>query len=120
MEFFELGGVTHLDRGEISVMWSSSALGRCDDLAPSTPACENNPLQSSARSMGAGFSQAPKAPIGDRQEQVGVAEFGLHQSLLGLRKSAQYQIRPAPAVVVEPTQCWISRRGLVSPLKWLI
>ena len=34
--------------------------------------------------------------------------------------SVQNQIRPAPAVVVEPTQCRIPRRDLISPFKRLI
>jgi hypothetical protein len=36
---------------------------------------------------------------------VGVVEFGLRQNIHGLSKSPQYQVRPAPTVVVGPTPC---------------
>ena len=67
----------------------------------------------------AGVSQAAKAHVGDRQEQVGITVFGLRQSIRGLSESPQYQIRPTPTVIVAPTQCRIPRRSLVSPLKRL-
>ena len=64
-----------------------------------------------------GVGRAAKALVGNRQEKVGVIKFGLPQSIHRLSESLQYQICPAPAVVVEPTQCRIPRRNLVSPLK---
>ena len=58
--------------------------------------------------------------MGDRQEQVGVIKFGLTEGIHRLAKSPLYQIRPAPAVVVEPTQRRIPRRNLVGPTERLI